>query len=74
MKNKSMGKIFIRKFFDIGEYFSVENSTLISYFSILNKVYLISGNWIFIGDENFIEIDLVILNLQFVPDNITTNF
>ena len=41
---------------------------------MLNKVGLIGSSWILTGDENFIEIDLIILNLQFVLDNITTNF
>jgi hypothetical protein len=74
MKSESMGGIFIRRFFDVGEYFSVENFTLICYFSMLNEIHLICSSWILTSDENFIKIDLVILNLQFVLDNITTNF
>jgi hypothetical protein len=41
---------------------------------MLNKVGLNGSSWILTCDENFIEIDLVILNLQFVLDNITKNF
>ena len=41
---------------------------------MLNKVGLISSSWILTSAENCIEIDLVILNLHFVLDNITTNF
>ena len=41
---------------------------------MLNKVGLIGSSWILSSDENFIEIDIVILNLHFVRDNITTNF
>ena len=41
---------------------------------MLNKVGLIGSSWILTSDENFIEIDIVILNLHFVRDNITTNF
>jgi hypothetical protein len=74
MKSESMGGIFVRKLFDVGEYFSAANSTLISYFSMLNKIGLIGSSWILTGDENFIEIDLVVLNLHRKLDNITTNF
>ena len=41
---------------------------------MLNKVGLIGSSWILSSDENFIEINIVILNLHFVRDNITTNF
>ena len=41
---------------------------------MLNKVGSIGSSWILTSDENFIEIDIVILNLHFVRDNITTNF
>ena len=41
---------------------------------MLNKVGLIGSSWILPSDENFVEIDIVILNLHFVRDDITTNF
>jgi hypothetical protein len=39
-----MEGIFVREFFDVGFYFSLENCTLIIYFSMLNKVGLIGSS------------------------------
>jgi hypothetical protein len=44
MRTESVGEILDRKFFDVGELFPVENTTLINHFSMLNKDDLISNS------------------------------
>ena len=59
MKTGSMRGIFIRKFLYIGEDFSVENSTFIIYFRMLNKVGLIQCAWIVSSIAIFCKIRIV---------------
>jgi hypothetical protein len=61
-----MGGIFIHEFLHVEEFYSVANSTFIIYYSMMNKVGLVHCSRIMTSDKKCMEIDLIVLNLQFV--------
>ena len=60
MMTGSTRGIFICELLHVEEIFSVRNSTLIFYFSMLSNVGLIRSSWILTSDEKLFEIDLVV--------------